>query len=236
MERATTLQGVNEPLYKVSKRASKERERSSPSVSILNQIGGTWGTSLIRNSAPLGPYSKTMPRALWCSQGGGRFLMSEVPLYRAGGRQGGARRVLSRLVPWRAGSTLHHTPRPVQTQCFFFFFFTLVTGPRRSLSLTLSETRVYEPQIRARLGTTAYLCRVEYPTQGARYLGSSWTAAAGCEKASPGESFRCTHESRAECLSASAAAPEVYRGTSLIRNVAPQGPYRRTMPRAVWKP
>ena len=80
MERATTLQGVNEPLYKVSKRASKERERSSPSVSILNQIGGTWGTSLIRNSAPLGPYSKTMPRALWGSYGGNGVLMSEVPL------------------------------------------------------------------------------------------------------------------------------------------------------------
>ena len=28
---------------------------------------------------------------------------------------------------------------------FFFFFFTLVTGPRRSLSLKLSDTRVYEP-------------------------------------------------------------------------------------------
>ena len=41
------------------------------------------GTSLIRNSAPLGPYSRTMPRALWWSYGGGRFLMSEVPLYRA---------------------------------------------------------------------------------------------------------------------------------------------------------
>ena len=27
----------------------------------------------------------------------------------------------------------------------FFFFFTLVTGPRRSLSLKLSDTRVYEP-------------------------------------------------------------------------------------------
>ena len=33
--------------------------------------------------------------------------------------------------------------------------FTLVTGPRRSLSLKLSDTRVYEPQIRARLGNTA---------------------------------------------------------------------------------
>jgi len=35
---------------------------------------------------------------------------------------------------------------------FFFFFFTLVTGPRRSLGLKLSDTRVYGPQIRARLG------------------------------------------------------------------------------------
>ena len=38
------------------------------------------GTSLIRNSAPLGPYSRTMPRALWWSEGGGLFLMIEVPL------------------------------------------------------------------------------------------------------------------------------------------------------------
>ena len=37
------------------------------------------GTSLVRNSAPLAPYSRTMPRALWWSQGGGLFLMSEVP-------------------------------------------------------------------------------------------------------------------------------------------------------------
>jgi len=38
---------------------------------------------------------------------------------------------------------------------FFLFFFTLVTGPRRSLNLRLSDARVYEHQIRARLGTTA---------------------------------------------------------------------------------
>ena len=43
-------------------------------------------------------------------------------------------------------------------QCFFFF--TLVTGPRRSLSLDLSDTRVYEPPIRARLGTAARFCKV----------------------------------------------------------------------------
>jgi len=38
------------------------------------------GTSLIRNSALLGPYSRTMHRALWWVLGGGRFLMIEVPL------------------------------------------------------------------------------------------------------------------------------------------------------------
>ena len=33
------------------------------------------GTSLIRNHAPLGPYSRTMPRALWWSLGGGRAFL-----------------------------------------------------------------------------------------------------------------------------------------------------------------
>ena len=30
---------------------------------------------------PLGPYTRNMPWALWWSQGGGLFLISEVPLY-----------------------------------------------------------------------------------------------------------------------------------------------------------
>jgi len=47
-----------------------------------------------------------------------------------------------------------------QACSFFFFFFTLVTGPRRFLRLKLSDTRVYEPQIRARLGTTPHFCEV----------------------------------------------------------------------------
>jgi len=38
------------------------------------------GTPPIRNSALLGPYSRTMHRALWKPLGGGLFLMSEVPL------------------------------------------------------------------------------------------------------------------------------------------------------------
>ena len=40
-------------------------------------------------------------------------------------------------------------------------FFTLVTGARRSLSLKLSDTSVYEPPIRACLGTTAHFCEVD---------------------------------------------------------------------------
>jgi len=40
--------------------------------------GGSYrGTSLIRNSPPLEPYSRPMPRAL-CCPGGGGFRMSEV--------------------------------------------------------------------------------------------------------------------------------------------------------------
>jgi len=45
-------------------------------------------------------------------------------------------------------------------QVCFFFFFTLVTGPRRSVSLKLSDTKVRAPQIRARLGyhNTTQVC------------------------------------------------------------------------------
>ena len=42
---------------------------------------GYRGTSLIRNRPPVGPYSSPMPRTLRGSQGGGCFLMSEVPMY-----------------------------------------------------------------------------------------------------------------------------------------------------------
>ena len=40
------------------------------------------GTSLIKNSAPIGPYSRNMPWAPWWSWWGEAFLVSEVPLYR----------------------------------------------------------------------------------------------------------------------------------------------------------
>jgi len=41
---------------------------------------------------------------------------------------------------------------------FVFFFFTLDTGPRRSLSLDLSDTRVCEPQTRARVPPSSGEC------------------------------------------------------------------------------
>ena len=47
------------------------------------------------------------------------------------------------------------TPDAKGPYFFFFFFVTLVTGPRRFLSLKLSDTRVYTPQIRAHAGITA---------------------------------------------------------------------------------
>ena len=40
---------------------------------------GYGDTSLVRNCFFLGPYSRAMPRALWCSYGGVLFLMSEHP-------------------------------------------------------------------------------------------------------------------------------------------------------------
>jgi len=59
------------------------------------------------------------------------------------------------------------------------FFITLVTGPRRALSLNLSNTRVHEPQIRARLGTTAHLCRVVFLKLRAVPTGSDGKGRAG---------------------------------------------------------
>jgi len=58
---------------------------------------------------------------------------------------------------WGFGGGRGSSPRET---CFFFFFFTVVTGPRRSWSLKLRDTRVHEPQTRARLGTTAHFCKV----------------------------------------------------------------------------
>ena len=53
-----------------------KREKSSPRASHPLYRG----TSLIRNRAPLGPYSSRMPRALWWSWGGGRFYERGTPV------------------------------------------------------------------------------------------------------------------------------------------------------------
>ena len=39
------------------------------------------GISLMRNTPLPGPCSRTIPRVPWWPQGGGLFVMSEVPLY-----------------------------------------------------------------------------------------------------------------------------------------------------------
>ena len=39
------------------------------------------GTSLTRNTPFVGPFSRTIPRVMWWSQGRGLFLMSEAPLH-----------------------------------------------------------------------------------------------------------------------------------------------------------
>jgi len=56
------------------------------------------------------------------------------------------------VLSWPSTTTPRSSRAP---EYLLFFFFTLVTDPRRSLRLKLSDTRVYAPQIRARLGTTA---------------------------------------------------------------------------------
>ena len=61
-----------------AKQRERERERCAP----IHRAGGArFSTSLMRKHHPVGPYSRTMPRVLGGSQGGGRFLMVEVPLY-----------------------------------------------------------------------------------------------------------------------------------------------------------
>ena len=76
----------------------------------------------------------------------------------AGGAGGGhAKEVVAASMSAAAAGVVVSADKTGQV---IFFFFTLVTGPRRSLSLTLSDTGVYAPQIRARLGTTAHFCEV----------------------------------------------------------------------------
>ena len=137
------------------------------------------GISLIRKRPPLGPY--TRPMSPMVVSGGGRFLMSKAPLYRTLKRVrcvwlrrsvlGCSHRwYLGRTPPeacfvWRGKEAVAVSGNKCSTQSkagtptrnlrllLLLFLCTLGTGPRRSLSFKLSDTRVYDPQTRARLGS-----------------------------------------------------------------------------------
>ena len=49
-----------------SSQTNRQRQRQKRVRGVKGR-GGYRGASLIRNRAPLGPYSRTMPRALWKS-------------------------------------------------------------------------------------------------------------------------------------------------------------------------
>ena len=70
---------------------------------------------------------------------------------------------------------------------FFFFVFTLVAGPKRSSSLKLSDTRVYEPQIRVLIVTTTHLqvsCQLEDSQLTRQLENSQLSARAHCRSPS----------------------------------------------------
>ena len=84
------------------------------------------GTVPIGNSALLGPYSRTMHTALWKPQGGGLFLMSEVPLWcegviRCRGKREQPQR-FGALLPGRQSHnvalTVLHVPHSLDSSCF----------------------------------------------------------------------------------------------------------------------
>ena len=58
--------------FRVQGSGDEETNATLPTIKwpTIKETGSTdeyRGTSLVRNSLPLGPYSRTMPRALWCS-------------------------------------------------------------------------------------------------------------------------------------------------------------------------
>ena len=62
-----------------------EKEAPHPAEpKVCSRLPAYRGTSLTRKGTPLGPRRRPMPRVQGRSQGGGRFLVSEVPLHRKG--------------------------------------------------------------------------------------------------------------------------------------------------------
>ena len=94
-----------------------------------------------------------------------------------------------------------------------FLFFTLLS------SLEWSDRQVYEPSTRAFLGTASPSC------------GSLVLKLRTVSTPSP-----CLSGNAPYKTNPSDAARQFYRGTLLIRNSAPLGPYSRNMPRALWWP
>ena len=71
-----------------------------------------WGTSLIRNSAHLGPYSRTMSRALWKLQRGACFLWARCPCKPAAEQY-----ACARIYLWVRRLTRFYLPRPTKRMC-----------------------------------------------------------------------------------------------------------------------
>ena len=54
---------------------------------VSSSLGSGTGVLHTRKRTPLGPYLRPVPRVLWGFQGGGRFLMGEVPLCPSNGER-----------------------------------------------------------------------------------------------------------------------------------------------------
>ena len=85
------------------------------------------------------------------------YILTIPPFFRQDVHDAGRARAAGAL-PAGGGGRLQggRQRQPLRRRRQVFFFFTLVTGPTRSLSLKMSDATAYEPQIRARLGTTAH--------------------------------------------------------------------------------
>ena len=66
--------------------AKRRRSLSAQGNAVMYRL--VQGYLAHKKHPPLGPYRMTLPRVLWWSWGGGRFLMSEVPLYRVASSAG----------------------------------------------------------------------------------------------------------------------------------------------------
>ena len=76
---ATTLDGAT---FNLSLTVDLARDHGEAAEAFAQKVRlRCRGTSLIRNTPPLGSYSKTLPRALWWPKGGMLLFMSGVPLY-----------------------------------------------------------------------------------------------------------------------------------------------------------